>query len=185
VGKLLYSTICSLDGYNADGDGNFDWGVVDAELHPFVNELERQIGTYLYGRRMYETMAFWESFEATGEADYLADYARLWRAAEKVVFSRSLVGPRSERTRVEPGFDPARVRRLVEEAGTDVSIGGPELAALAFAAGLVDEVSLFVAPVLAGGGAPALPRGRRFGLELLEARRFGNGTAYLRYAVRS
>jgi len=160
VVRLIYSTIASLDGYVADTDGNFDWAAPDEEVHAFVNELERPIGTYLYGRRMYEVMAFWETEgSGPGEPPVMHDFAEIWRAAEKVVYSRTLGEVSSARTRLEREFDPSAVRELVASASRDIAIGGPGLAAEALKAGLVDECQLFVAPVLVGAGKRALPDG--------------------------
>jgi dihydrofolate reductase len=169
----------SLDGYIEDKSGRFDWAAPDEEVHAFVNELERPIGTHLYGRRMYETMVYWETARTVGEPPAFVDYAAIWQAADKVVYSRTLDEPASARTRIERDFDPAAIRQL-KKAG-DVSVGGPELAAQAFAAGLVDEIQLFVVPVVVGGGKQALPDGIRLELELLDEHRFGSGTVYLRY----
>ena len=175
---LIYSAIASLDGFVEDEHGRFDWAAPGEEVHAFVNELERPIGTYLYGRGMYETMVVWETMD--DEHPVMRDYAQLWRAAEKVVYSRSLEAVSSARTRIERDFDPAAVRRLKETAATDISIGGAALAAEAIRAGLVDEYHLFLVPVLVGGGKRALPDGVRLELELLDERRFGNGIVYLR-----
>ena len=175
--KLMYSAIASLDGYIADADGRFDWAAPDDEVHAFVNDLERPVGTYLYGRRMYETMVYWET--ATGQEPDIRDYAEIWQAAEKVVYSRTLETVASARTRLEREFDPAAVRDLKDAAERDVSVGGPELAAVALRAGIVDECHLFLHPVTVGGGKPALPGGVR--LELLDQRRFAGGVVYLRY----
>jgi dihydrofolate reductase len=184
MARLSYSMIASLDGYVEDERGGFGWAEPDEEVHAFVNDLERPIGTHLYGRRMYETMAFWEGEEAVaGQPPEMRDYAEIWRAADKVVYSTTLEAPRSERTRIERGFDPEAVRRMKEEAERDLAIGGPELAAEAMRAGLVDEVHLFLAPALVGGGKPAFP-GVRLDLELLDERRFDSGTVYLRHGVR-
>jgi dihydrofolate reductase len=185
VAKLVYSAIASLDGYVADEDGRFDWSVPDEEVHAFVNDLERQIGTYLYGRRMYEVMVAWETLDTEGEPPAMRDYADIWRSADKIVFSRTLDSATSARTRIEPSFDPDEVRRLKETAERDVSVGGPELAAQAFAAGLVDESHLFLSPVVVGGGKRALPAGLRLQLELLDERRFGNGVVHVHYGVAS
>ena len=179
---LIYSAIASLDGFVEDEHGRFDWAAPGEEVHAFVNELERPIGTYLYGRGMYETMVVWETMD--DEHPVMRDYAQLWRAAEKVVYSRSLEAVSSARTRIERDFDPAAVRRLKETAATDISIGGAALAAEAIRAGLVDEYHLFLVPVLVGGGKRALPDGVRLELELLDERRFGNGIVYLRYRQR-
>jgi dihydrofolate reductase len=177
---LIYSMIASLDGYVEDENGTFDWAAPDEEVHAFVNELERPVATYLYGRRMYETMAAWETI--ADERPFMRDYAEIWRAADKIVFSRSLDSAASARTRIERDFDPDAVRRL-KEAG-DASIGGPELAGQAIRAGLVDEYRFFVVPVSVGGGKRALPDGFRIELELLDERRFRGGTVYLRYRQR-
>ena len=181
MAKLIYSAIASLDGYVADRDGNFDWAAPDAEVHAFVNDLERPIGTYLYGRRMYETMAVWETMD--DPAPEMRDFARLWRAADKVVYSRTLDAVSTPRTRLERELMPAAVRALVAGAARDVTIGGPTLAGAALAAGLVDEIQLFLNPIAVGGGTPALPHDVRVDLKLLDQRRFGNGVVYLSYRV--
>ncbi|MCW2994044.1 MAG: deaminase [Conexibacter sp.] len=184
MAKLIYSTIASLDGYIEDASGAFDWSAPDAEVHGFVNDLERPIGTYLYGRRMYETMVYWETAPTTGDdhAEVL-DYARIWQAAEKVVYSTTLTTPASERTRIEPAFDPEAVRALKAASERDISIGGPALAAQALRAGLVDELNLLLSPIVVGGGKPSLPDGVRLGLELLDERRFAGGAVHLRYRI--
>jgi dihydrofolate reductase len=184
VAHLIYSTIASLDGYVADESGNFDWAAPDEEVHAFVNELERPVGTYLYGRRMYEVMTFWETVDTGPEPQVMRDFAEIWRAAEKIVYSRTLGEVSSARTRLEREFDPDAVRRLVAAASHDVTIGGPELAAEAFKASLVDECHLFLAPVVVGAGKRSLPEGVFARLELLDQRRFDSGFAYLRYGVR-
>ena len=184
MAKLIYSTLASLDLYTVDANGNFDWAAPDEEVHAFVNDQERPIGTYLYGRRMYETMLFWETASTDDdEPAVMRDYTRIWQAAEKVVYSSTLDAVASARTRLERKFDPDAVRRLKEAAPRDLSIGGPHLAAQALAAGLVDECRLFLNPVAVGGGTPALPTGFRVDLELLDERRFGSGVVYLRYRV--
>lgn len=184
MGKLIYSAITSLDSYIEDVDGKFDWAVPDQEVHAFINEAERPIGTYLYGRRMYETMVYWETAHTLpGPPSAGRDYAEIWPAADKIVHSRMLESPSSERTRIEREFDPEAVRELKTSAERDITVGGPELAAQALASGLVNEVQLFVNPVIVGGGKPALPDDIRLDLELLDERRFGNGTVYLRYRV--
>jgi dihydrofolate reductase len=183
MAKLIYSAITSLDGYLNDETGGFEWAAPDEEVHAFVNDLERDIGTYLYGRRMYETMLVWETMDMTGESAAMVDYANIWRAADKVVYSTTLETVSSARTRVERDFDPEAVRQLKAAVGRDVSIGGPTLAARAFEAGLVDELHLFVAPILVGGGKQSFPDNVRLGLELLDERRFTNGTVHLRYRV--
>ena len=185
MNKLVYSALASLDGYVEDADGAFDWAAPDDEVHAFVNELERPIATYLYGRRMYETMAFWESPANTaGEPAAVQEYGEIWRAADKVVYSRTLETVATARTRIERELDSAAVRRLKETASGDVGIGGAELAAQAIAAGLVDEYYLFLVPVVVGAGKRALPD-VRLSLELLDERRFGNGTVFLRYRASS
>ena len=179
MAKLIYSALASLDQYVEDRDGKFDWAAPDEELHAFVNDLERPIGTYLYGRRMYETMVWWETVAA--EAPVIRDYAEIWRAADKVVYSRTLEDSRSARTRIERDFDPDAIRQLKQSSPAPISIGGAQLAGEAIRAGLVDELHLFLAPVLVGGGKRALPDDARARLELLEERRFGSGTVHLRY----
>jgi len=173
---LTYSVIASLDGYVADESGKFDWAEPDEEVHAFINELERPVGTYLYGRRMYETMVAWETVDSH-------PYAEIWRAAEKIVYSHTLESVASARTRIEREFDPEAVRRLKMKG--DVSVGGPALAAEAIRAGLVDEYHLFLVPVVVGGGKRALPDGVRLDLELLEERRFDSGVVYLGYRRRN
>jgi dihydrofolate reductase len=185
VSTLVYTALASLDGYVEDADGRFDWAAPDEEVHAFVNELERPIATHLYGRRMYETMAFWESPANTADQPAaVQEYGEIWRAADKVVYSRSLETVSSTRTRIEREFDPAAVRRLKETTSGDLGIGGAELAAQAIAAGLVDEYQLFLVPVVVGAGKRALPD-VHLSLELLDERRFGNGTVYLRYGASS
>jgi dihydrofolate reductase len=182
VAKLIYSTIASLDGYIADEDGNFAWAEPDEEVHSFINDLERPVGTYLYGRRMYETMAGWETDPSlAAQSEFMRDFARIWQAADKVVFSKTLEASITARTRIEREFDPDAVRRMKASAGSDLTVGGSELAAHAFKSGLVDECHLFVAPIVVGGGKQSLPDGVRFELELLDERRFGSGMVYLRY----
>jgi len=185
MARLIYSAIASLDGYVADEDGRFDWSAPDEEVHAFVNDSERPIGTYLYGRRMYDVMAVWEKMpDGPDEPAAIRDYAAIWRAADKVVYSRTLEAPRTPGTRIERDFDPAAVRAVKDAAPADLSIGGPQLAAEALRAGLVDEVRLFLSPVVVGGGNAALPGGLRVGLDLVAERRFSNGVVYLAYAVR-
>jgi dihydrofolate reductase len=179
VAKLIYAAISSLDGYVADEAGTFDWAVPDEEVHAFVNDLEREVGTYLYGRRLYDVMAGWET--AASESPPLRDFAEIWRAAEKVVYSRTLPEVTSSRTRIERAFEPDAVRRMKEVAERDITVGGPNLAAQAIMAGLVDELHLFLTPILVGGGTPSLPADVRVKLELLDERRFGNGVVHLRY----
>jgi dihydrofolate reductase len=182
MAKLIYSAITSLDGYVADEDGNFDWAVPDEEVHAFVNDLERPVGTYLYGRRMYEVMAGWETASTLADQPPLMrDFAQVWQAADKVVYSTTLEMVSSARTRIERAFDPEAVRRMKASAERDISVGGPDLAAHAFRAGLVDECHLFLTPIVVGGGTQALPDDLRQRLELLDERRFGNGVVHLHY----
>jgi dihydrofolate reductase len=184
MASLIYAAIASLDGYVEDEEGRFDWAAPDEEVHAFVNDLERPIGTYLYGRRMYETMVFWETVST--EADEPAvfwDYARIWRAAEKIVYSRALQTVSSARTRIEREFDRDAVRRLKQSSGADIAVGGAELAGHAIGAGLVDECHLFLNPILVGGGKRALPDRVHARLQLLDERRFGNGVVHLHYRM--
>jgi dihydrofolate reductase len=181
MGRLIYSTLASLDGYIEDRDGNFGWAAPDEEVHRFVNELERPVGTYLYGRRMYETMVYWETVDLADQPDHVRDYAQIWQATEKIVYSRTLRDACSARTQIERDFDSEAVRRL--KAGGDLTVGGPNLAAEAIRAGLLDEYHAFVAPIVVGGGKRSLPDDVRLELELLDERRFRNGFVYLRYAV--
>jgi dihydrofolate reductase len=185
MARLIYSALASLDGYVEDESGRFDWAAPDAEVHALVNDLERPVGTYVYGRRMYETMVYWETAHAdSGQPPHIREYAEIWQAADKVVFSRTLEAASSARTRIERDFTPESIRELKEAADRDLSVGGAELAAQALRAGLVDELQLFVVPVLVGGGKKALPDGVRAQLELLDERRFAGGTVYLRYGIR-
>jgi dihydrofolate reductase len=185
MAKLVYSAIASLDGYVADEAGNFDWAAPDEEVHAFVNDLERKVGTYLYGRRMYEVMRYWETAQAvTDQPPVMRDFAEIWQAADKIVYSRTLEAVSTARTRIERDFDPEAVRRMKAQAERDLSVGGPDLAAQALGAGLVDECHLFVAPVVVGGGKRSLPRDVRLKLELLDERRFGSGMVYLYYRTR-
>jgi dihydrofolate reductase len=184
VAALIYSAIASLDGYVADREGKWDWSAPDEAVHAFVNDQERAIGTYLYGRRMYEVMHVWQDDALLGDDPHpvMADYAAIWRAADKVVFSTTLTEASTPRTRIEPAFDANAVRALVRDAERDVSVGGPTLAAAALRAGLVDEVQLLLSPVSVGGGLRALPDDLRLDLSLLDERRFANGVVALRYA---
>jgi dihydrofolate reductase len=184
MAKLIYSAIASLDGYVADADGKFDWAAPDEEVHAFVNDLERPIGTYLYGRRMYEVMAYWEDArKLAGQRPVSEDFAEIWHGADKVVYSRTLKTVSSARTRIEHDFDPAAVREMKSQASLDISVGGPELAGQAIAAGLVDEIHLFLTPVIVGAGTRSLPDNVVVRLELLDERRFGNGVVHLQYRV--
>lgn len=186
MAKLIYSMIASLDGYVADEHGGFDWAEPDEEVHTFVNDLERPVGTYLYGRRMYEVMAAWERVETGANPPrHMLDFAGIWRAADKVVYSTTLETAPTARTRVERSFVPQAVRRLKDEAARDLTVAGPALAAHATRARLVDELQLFVAPVVVGAGTRALPDGTRLDLELLEERAFHSGMVFLRYRTRT
>jgi dihydrofolate reductase len=184
LAKLIYSAITSLDGYLADEDGNFDWGEPDEELHNFINDLMRPVGTLLYGRRLYEVMLAWESLRLADQPPYMRDFAEIWQGAEKIVYSRMLETVSSPRTRIERNFDPEAIRQMKAQAERDMTVGGPNLAAHAFKAGLIDECHLFLAPVVVGGGKPSLPSHVRLKLELLDERRFGSGMVYLRYRTR-
>ncbi|MGH3006416.1 MAG: dihydrofolate reductase family protein [Gaiellaceae bacterium] len=182
MAKLIYSAITSLDGYIEDEDGKFDWAEPDAEVHTFVNDLERPVGTYLYGRRLYEVMLAWETADTLADqSPVMRDFAEIWRAADKIVYSKTLEAVSTARTRIERDFDPEAVRQMKAAAGHDIAVGGPDLAAQAFEAGLVDEVHLFLAPIVVGGGKQSLPDHVRLRLELLDERRFGSGMVYLRY----
>jgi dihydrofolate reductase len=181
VAKLIYSAITSLDGYIEDAQGKFDWAAPDEELHRFVNDQERGIGTYLYGRRLYDTMVYWETVDSAGHPPWIEDYAQIWRAADKVVYSRTLESTASARTRIERDFDVEAVRRIKVSEARDVSVGGAELAGTAIRAGLVDELHLFLTPVIVGGGKRALPDDANVRLELVSERRFGNGVVHLHY----
>jgi dihydrofolate reductase len=181
VARLVYSGIASLDGYVVDADGSFEWAAPDEEVHAFVNDLERSIGTYLYGRRMYDVMRAWETMPTEGEPAVIADYAAIWRSADKVVYSTIPGAPSTPRTRIEPRFDPGVVRRMKAAADRDLSIGGPTLAAHAIRAGLVDESHLFLTPVLVGGGTSYFPEGVAARLELLNEHRFGGGVVHLHH----
>ncbi len=184
MGLLVYTAITSLDGYVADATGSFAWSAPDEEVHAFVNELERGVGTYLLGRRMYEVMRVWETMPTEGEPEAIADYAAIWRSADKVVYSKTLESVSTARTTIERAFDPEAVRSLVATATRDVGVGGPTLAAHALHAGLVDELHLFLTPVVVGGGTRALPDGLRWELELVDERRFAGGVVHLHYCPR-
>jgi dihydrofolate reductase len=178
---LVYAALSSLDGYVADAERNFDWAEPDEEVHAFVNDLERTVGTQLLGRRMYEVLLAWETMDVTDQPPVIRDYAGIWRAADKVVYSTTLAEVSSARTRLERTFDPSAVRRMKTDADRDLAVGGPGLAGQAMAAGLVDELHLFLAPVVVGGGTRSLPDDVRSSLDLLDERRFVNGTVYLQY----
>ena len=181
MAKLIYSAIASLDGYVADEEGKWDWSVPDEDVHAHVNDLARPLGTWLLGRRMYEVLVAWETIE--DEDPVIRDFAEIWRSADKVVYSRTLQAASSARTRVEREFDPEAVRRMKDESERDLCIAGPELAAQAFRASLIDELQLYLSPVIVGAGNPALPDGVKVPLELLDERRFGNAVVHLRYRV--
>ncbi len=184
MAKLIYSAITSLDGYIEDERGGFDWAMPDEEVHAFVNDLERPIGTYLYGRRMYETMVYWETVDTASDQHAVArDYAQVWRAAEKIVFSRTLQTVSSARTRIEHELDVDAIQRLKETSGSDISIGGAELAGHAISAGLVDEIHLLVAPVMVGGGKRSLPDNVFARLQLMDEHRFQGGFVHLHYRM--
>jgi dihydrofolate reductase len=184
MAELHYLILTSLDGYVADEEGNFDWAAPDEEVHTFVNDIERPAGLYLLGRRMYEVMLWWETLPLDDQPAYIREFADMWRAADKVIYSRTLEAASSARTHIEREFDAEAVRRLKVKSPTDIGIGGPELAGQAIKAGLVDEVHLFIAPISVGRGTPALPTDARVVFELLDERRFGNGMMYVRYRVR-
>jgi dihydrofolate reductase len=182
MAHLIYSAITSLDGYIEDTEGKFDWAAPDEEVHRFINDLERATGTYLLGRRMYETMLVWETDpDLINDSPITRDYAEIWQAANKIVYSRTLGAVPTHKTQLERTFDPLAIRQLKETVEQDISIGGPEFAAHAFRAGLIDECQLFLTPFVLGGGKPALPANLRIEFELLEERRFGNGMVFLRY----
>ena len=184
MGKLIYSAIASADGYVEDAAGRFEWAAPGGELLSFVNELERPAGTYLYGRRMYETMLYWETAHTMpGQPASIREFTGIWQAAGKIVFSRTLESVSTARTRIERNFDPGLVRQLKSATEHDMTVAGADLAGQAIKAGLVDELQLLLHPVLVGGGKRALPDGVRADLELLDTRRFGCGAVYLRYRV--
>ncbi|KPL76854.1 deaminase/reductase [Ornatilinea apprima] len=185
MARLIYSALSSLDGYIEDADGHFDWAAPDEEVHGFINNLERAAGMYLFGRRMYETMQVWETDPSLAAGSpLLGDFARIWQAAEKIVYSTTLPSPSTRKTRIERTFDPQAIRQMKATTDKDILIGGPNLAAQALRAGLVDEYQLFLAPVIVGGGKACLPNHLRLDLELLEERRFDSGMVFLRYRVK-
>lgn len=184
MGRLIYSMLTSLDGYVADAAGDFDWSVPDEELHAYINEESRSVGTYLLGRRMYETMLFWETAEdLPGVEQTMLDFAHIWRAADKIVYSTTLIEVSSERTRIERDFDPVAIRAMKADSEWDIAISGPTLAAQALLAGVVDEIGQYVCPVTVGGGKAFYPPGLHLDLELRDDRPFAGGVSYLRYAV--
>ena len=182
MAKLIYSAITSLDGYVADEDGNFEWAAPAEDVHAFVNDLERHVGTYLYGRRMYDTMAAWETIRTLpDQPPVMRDFAEIWHGADKIVYSTRLETASSARTRIEREFDPETVRQMKAQADRDISVGGPDLAAQAIRAGLIDEYHVFVTPVVVGAGRHFLQGGVHMKLELLDERRFGSGVVHLHY----
>ncbi len=181
MARLIYAALASLDGYVADQHGSFDWAAPDEHVHAFVNDLERPIGTHLYGRRLYEVMAAWETMDVRDEPPVMKDFAEIWKAADKIVYSRTLESVSSAGTRIERAFEPEAVRQMKAGADRDISIGGASLAGQAIAAGLVDEYHLFLVPTVVGGGTRALPDGVRVNLELQGEHRFDNGVVYLHY----
>ncbi len=184
MAKLIYSVLGSLDGYFEDADGRFDWAEPDGEVFAFVNDLERPIGTYLYGRRMYDTMVFWETASTEGaESPEFKDFAAIWRAAEKIVYSRTLEAPSSAKTRIEREFDPDLIRQLKRSSSADITVGGGDVAGQAIAAGLVDEFHLLLSPIMIGGGKRSLPDNIRAQLERVDERHFKNGVVHLHYRV--
>lgn len=185
MGKLVYTAIASADGYREDPNGGLDWSLPDEELVRFINELERPAGTYLYGRRMYEAMLYWETAHTTTQPPWFQEFTDIWQSAEKVVFSRTLGSVSGARTRVEPTFKPDMVQQLKSAAGHEIRVAGADLAGQAIKAGLVDEVRLFVVPVVLGGGKRALPDGIHIDLDLLGTQRFARGTVYLGYQLRA
>jgi dihydrofolate reductase len=185
MARLTYSAICSLDGYTVDEKGDFEWCAPDEEVHAAVNDLERPVGTYLYGRRMYDVLQVWQTIDTADASPVIRDFAQIWRAADKVVYSRTLDEPSTPRTRIERELDVDAVRRFVDAADRDVSIGGPTLAAPLIRAGVVGDIDLFLAPVVVGGGTRALPDGVRLDLELVDERRFASGFVRLSYRRRA
>ena len=182
MARLIYSAIASADGYVEDAAGSFDWAAPGEELLCFVNDLERPVGTYLYGRRMYETMLYWETAHTVpGQPSSVREFTGIWQAADKIVFSTTLPSVSTARTRTERNFDPGMIRQLKSSTQHDMTVGGAGLAGQAIRAGLVDELQLFLVPIVVGGGKRALPNGVRSDLELLETRRFASGAVYLRY----
>jgi len=185
MGRLIYSAIASIDGYVADASGNFDWAEPDQPVHSFINDLERSVGTYLLGRRMYEVMSWWEDMGGSVDVPpYIADFAGIWRSADKIVYSSTLGEPGTARTRIERVFDAGAIESMKMRSDRDISIGGPTLASAAIDAGLVDQVQLFVAPVVVGDGLPAFLGGAGVQLNLLDERRFDSGFVFLRYELR-
>ena len=186
MARLIYVSNVSLDGYIEDAEGNFDWTAPSDEYFAFITDVVRPVGTYLYGRRLYQTMAVWETVPALAtQSELMGDFANVWQAAEKVVYSTTLDVVPTAKTKLEHLFDPDAVRAMKASATSDLIVGGAELGAHAFRAGLVDECHLFIVPVIVGGGKPSLPTDMRVELELLDERRFASGAIYLRYRIRS
>jgi len=186
MARLIYLAITSLDGYIADEEGNFDWAEPDEEVHTFINDLVRPVGTHLYGRRMYDVMVAWETVDTLADQPpVMLDFAQIWQAADKIVYSRTLEKVSSARTRIERDFDTAAVRQKKASAERDIAVAGPDLAAQAITSGLVDEYQLFIVPTVVGGGKRSLPDSVRVKLELLDERRFGSGVVYLRYRTQT
>jgi dihydrofolate reductase len=184
MAKLIYSAIMSLDGYTADRDSNFDFLAPEPEVFTFINDLERPAGTYLYGRLMYEVMVFWETEDTSHQPSYIRDFAEIWQAADKVVFSSSLEKASSARTRIERSFDTRMIRQMKARADRDITVGGPYLASQAIKAGLVDEIHLIISPIIIGGGKQALPDDVSLQLELIDERKFANGVVHLHYRTK-
>jgi dihydrofolate reductase len=185
MARLIYSALSSLDGYIEDTEGNFDWAAPDEEVHRFINDLERTAATHLYGRRMYETLMVWETDPSlAADSPLMRDFAEIWQAADKIVYSKTLEHVSTRKTQLKRTFDPEAIRQLKKSAESDILIGGPDLAAHAFRSGLIDECHLFLAPILVGGGKKSLPDNVRLELELLEERRFASGVVFLRYRAR-
>jgi dihydrofolate reductase len=185
MANLIYTSIASLDGYVADKDGNFDWAEPDEEVHSFVNDLDRPVGTFLLGRRMYEVLVAWETLQTADQPPFIQDFRDIWLAADKIVYSKTLPAPSSARTRIDRTFDADEVRQMKASAGRDLTVGGPDLAAQAIKAGLVDECHVFLAPIVVGGGTRFISDDVRLELELMDERRFGGGMVHLHYRTRA
>jgi dihydrofolate reductase len=184
VGRLIYSAITSLDGYVADAQGKFEWGAPDEEVHRFVNHRVRPAGTYLYGRRMYEVLAYWETVDPRGDQPaFMREFAEIWQAPDKIVYSGTLEHVSTARTRIERSFEPKTIEAFKAASERDLTVGGPELARQALAARLVDELQLIVAPVVVGGAIRWLAEDLRLELELVDEGRFSNGMTHLRYRI--
>ncbi len=186
MAKLIYLLLMSLDGYIEDTEGNFGWAAPDEQVHTYINELASPIGTYLYGRRMYETMVYWETAHTIpAQPQFVLDWARQWQSAQKIVYTTTLAEPHSARTKIERAFDPDAVRQLKATSAHDIGIAGPEIAVHALRAGLVDEFQMIVFPVIVGGGKRFFPDNVGLALDLLENHHVSNGVVALRYAVRN